>query len=279
MEIVKPGRDRLQIWHGSIDFWLQTFWAIIIIGIFFGLGFSGVAPGSLLLFILVGCFILFAYFFLLFADQSLVSYCQFNRASGMVEIRRRIKIYQKSLIKIPLKEINSAELRTIQIQYQWFTLNPFDLSNIKFKWHNSNPVAAVLGFFTGQIVLYRLVLISQIGNEIPITCYETDVFKSKRKLVEQITVFLDTAQPQSQNIVALEPQEKINRAIAQWKLAIETDKNNAEAHYQFGLALYRNKQRQEASLHLKQARDLFTAQGNEKKSARVQEELWQMGLE
>lgn len=272
MEIVKLGRNKLQIWHGSIDFWIQCVGTIIFgIGMFLAVAFSRLFPLHSLFFIAVGCGIGLGFLFLIHADQSLVSYCHFNRAKGTVEISRKFKIFQKSFVKIPLIEIASVELKTIQIQYQWLTLSLFNMSNIKFQWHNSNPVAAVLGFFTGKIILYQIALISQVGNEIPITCYETDVFRSKRKLVEQIAALLDS--PSSQ------PQQKRDRAIAQWKRAIEIDNNNAEAHYQLGLALYRHKQRQEASIHLKRSRDLLAMQGDENKSARVQEELWQMGLE
>lgn len=296
MEIVKPTRTKLQFWHGSLDFWIQFLGLI-----FFGIGsfwvfIANPAPfDSISIWFFIVPIVGFLYLFGFHADQSLVSYGCFNRTSGFLELHRRKVLFDRDFQKIPLDEIDSVQFNTTIIEYQLFTLNLFSTRNIKFEWHNSNPVAAFLGFFTGKITLYQVSLISHRVGQIHLTCSETDILRSKRKLVKQISAWLErhrhqpqlarpisiTSSPsqQTQQNRACEAIEERDREIDKWQLAVDTDPNNAEAHYQLGIALYRNKKRQEASFHLKRARDLLTALGDRQKAAQIQDYLWQFGLD
>jgi tetratricopeptide (TPR) repeat protein len=77
----------------------------------------------------------------------------------------------------------------------------------------------------------------------------------------------------------LTQQSKLDKEVATWQEAIRLNPNNADAHYQLGLALYRQDKRKEASTHLQLAKELFNAEGNSQKANQVQGLLWEWGLE
>jgi hypothetical protein len=286
MEIVKPSSKKLEIWHFSLDFWIQFSGSVLFILVFLGFALFKRSLGELAFWIVgsVGWSFALGIFY---ADQSLMSYCCFNRALGSLKINRRKRVFERHFQNISFAEIRAIDVHSSVIEHQWFTLNPFNARNMAFDWHNSNPIVAFIGFFTGRITIYQVILLTKYGEQIPLTCYETDIFRSKRKLVEQISNLLEGSQRQPPPAPSPAPpespsqlqQQKRDREIEKWKQVINAEANNAEAHYQLGIALYRNKQRQEAGVSLKRARDLFAAGGNTQKAAQIQEYLWQSGLE
>ncbi|MBD2578473.1 hypothetical protein [Oscillatoria sp. FACHB-1406] len=288
MEIVRPTPTKMQVWHFSIDYWVQSGSALVgSIGIISVFALFSLNP--LIDFLIIAAIVVFNYYYfcLLLADQSIISYCCFNKTEGMLELRRRKLLFQQDAIEIPLVEISAIQLDETIIKYSWFNFNPFDFRNTRFEWHNTNPIAAIVGFFTGRLRLYQVYFVTDRIGKISLTCYETDICRSKRKLVERLSSWLDkyhrqpanTRTPSAASSSSLTQSQSREQEIEKWQLAIAEDANNAEAHYQLGLALYRNKQRQEASFHLKQARDLFEQQNNSKKAAQIQEYLWQSGLD
>lgn len=288
MEIVKPTPTKMQVWHFSIDYWVQSSIALVAsIGII--LLFASTPLNPVVDFLIIVAIVGFNYYYfcIFLADQSIISYCCIKKTEGVLELRRRKLLFQQDAIEIPLVEISSIQLDEMVINYSWFSLSLFNTRNARFEWHNTNPVAAIIGFFTGKIKLYQVYFVTNRIQKISLTCYETDVLRSKRKLLDRISSLLDKYHRQSQSIrtpsaTSSSPStqsQNREKEIEKWQLAIAEDANNAEAHYRLGLALYRNKQQQEASFHLKQARDLYAQQNNNNKATEIQAYLWQSGLD
>ncbi|MDX2216164.1 MAG: tetratricopeptide repeat protein [Oculatellaceae cyanobacterium bins.114] len=185
------------------------------------------------------------------------SKCVFDKPKGSVWIHHQ-RLFHTQTVTCPLDEIERARLSKSTSRSKGKTV------------HES-----------------RIVLVLKSDKLLPLTSSYMANHKSQQHLLEQILVFLASAQthsssPSEVDLISHLPSPSLLReqkAIAQLKAIAQHNPNDADAHYRLGMALYRSKQAQAASESLNTAKALFTAQNNAQKVMEVQEILWDLQLE
>jgi tetratricopeptide (TPR) repeat protein len=166
---------------------------------------------------------------------------------------RQRNLFRNSLLQKPLREIESAEIKS-------------KCYSTKDRWGR-----------TVNYTMYHIALQLNSGEYFRLNQYDTRILKGKQKIVEYISKMLQ--QQQSSDSKQLTQINALEKEIATWQKTLRVSPDNAEAHYNLGLALYRHHQRKEAIAPLQRAKELFKIQGHSQKAAEVQNLLWQLGLE
>ena len=202
-------------------------------------------------------FWLFGVAILLFFTELLT--CKFDKTRGWMTLKQRNYIFLRTeVIEKPIGEIGSLQIESTEH-------SATDRWGRRFNYHQ-----------------YYIVLILKSGEYFRLTQYDTLNLESKQKIIDYISQYLRTfnkLERQLPQVEQLPPQQAIEKEIANWQEFIRLNPDNAEAHYQLGLALYRHHQQKEATASLQRARDLFQTQGNSQKADVIQDFLWQLGLE
>jgi hypothetical protein len=201
-------------------------------------------------------FWLFGAAILLFHTEFLI--CKFDKPRGLITLKQRNIILRTGVLKKTIGEIDSVKIESTDH-------SGTDRWGRRFNYHK-----------------YYIILILKSGEYFRLTQYDTLNLEGKQKIIEYISQYLQTfnrLERQLPQVEQLSPQQAIEKEIATWQEFIRLNPDNAEAHYQLGLALYRHHQHQEATASLQRARDIFKTQGNSQKADVVQGFLWQFGLE
>lgn len=222
---------------------------------------SGLVFGSL--------FLAFSLTILLLSIEVLT--CSFDKNSGLMTLRQR-NFLVNNILQKTITNIHSINIESTQHSSIFF----YDRS------------ASLLG--RGRTVnfsKYCILVVLNSGERYRLTGYDTRLLIGKQRMVDYITAYLQRSNKLEPNLQhqpspeaeKLTPQQALDRQITTWQEFIRVNPDNAEAHYQLGLALYRHHQHQEAKASLQRARDLFKTQEDSHKADVVQDFLWQLGLE
>lgn len=223
---MKQTSDKLEFVE-MFAFWIQLFvgGSFLLVGLFGGLS-SG--DFFVYLFAVVGLLLV------IFVEIETIT---FDKNLGHLTIKRHKPLIAKTkLIKHLLQDISGVEIQEMS---------------------------------SSESNTYRVCLVLDSGKRrVPLTSSFSTGLGSKHKKAEVIATFLDIRNYgldgfPTDNSNQLK-WETIEEEITHWKTAIKSDSNDADAHLKLGLALMlqdATNNKEQAMGYLKQAQDLFKAQG------------------